>query len=44
MRWTIRTILGVLTVFAVLHFAYATRMRAVPLEDIGSCTATAPSP
>jgi hypothetical protein len=41
MRRILRTILGVLTVVAVLHFVYATEMRGVPLDQIGSC---APSP
>ena len=42
MRRILRAILGLLTVVAVLHFVYATEMRDVPLDDIGSCAASSP--
>jgi hypothetical protein len=39
MRRTFRAILGLLTVLAALHFAYAVEMRGVP-HEFGQCTAT----
>ena len=41
MRRTFRAILGLLTVLAALHFAYAVEMRGVP-HQIGQCTASMP--
>jgi hypothetical protein len=41
MRRIVRTILGVLTVLAALHFVYAVEMRGVP-HEFGQCSATVP--